>query len=165
MSAAIELDAWQKVRSHQVNCSHGCTRKRVVCKVGKILLARALAEPEKSIRPKSFPFVAKLFERIGVRIDGKWTEAVVRDRSIQSPEMYQRTDYETGTTTWRTAAAKIVGYEVETDDKVRHYVRPFEIKSLREKRSGAAASIVVSKTSDSGSSPDFSANLIIMVPA
>lgn len=133
MSATMELTPWQALKSHQVNCAKGCTRKKVVCIVGRILLARAMKEPEKSQKPKSFPFVAKLYERIAVNINGQWTEAVVKDRSIQNPEMYEKTDWETGTTTWRTAGAKVVGYEVETDDKVRHYVRPYQTKSLRKR--------------------------------
>lgn len=138
MSATLELSAWQKFHSHVVNCS-SCKRdkKKIVklCKVGALLYARANAEPEASGKPMSFPFVAKLYERVGT----PFGEGVVVDRSIQSPEWYIKTDFETGTERWRTAGAKIVGYEIETDDRERHYVRPHQIKSLREPRIKAAS--------------------------
>lgn len=135
MSAAIELDAWQAVRSHAVNCNKGCSRKKIVCAVGKILLAKALAQPEQANKPRSFPFVAKLLERIGCNINGTWTEAVVRDRSLSARKMYRHEDWKTGELgPWRTAQSTVVGYEVETDDKERHYVRPNQVRSLRKRQ-------------------------------
>lgn len=141
MSAQIELSPWQALKSHQVNCNKGCTRKKVACPVGRLLLAKAMKEPEAAHKMKSFPFVAKMMERILAQIDGKWVEAVVYDRSILASEMYEREDWETGERHWRTAAPKIIGYEVETDDKQRHYVRPYQVKKLVSSRAGKESRI------------------------
>ena len=135
MSATIELTAWQKFHSHVVNCN-SCKRdkKKIVhlCKVGALLYARANIEPEKSGKPMSFPFVARIHERVGT----PFGEAIVLEKSIQPREMYEKTDWTTGDTTWRTGSDKVIGYEVMTDDEVHHYVRAYQIKSLRV-RSGA----------------------------
>lgn len=140
MSAAIELDAWQAVHSHAVNCNKGCSRKRIVCPVGKILLARALAQPEKSGKLRSFPFVAKLSEVVSCNIDGEWVEAVVRDKSTSARKWYQPEDWKTGELgPWRTAQSTVIGYEVETNDKERHYVRPYQVRSLRRAKDEAAS--------------------------
>lgn len=138
MSATTELNPWQKLHSHIVSCNKGCVRnkKKVIhlCRIGSIYLSEALKEPDKKKKPMSFPFVAKLYERIGT----PFGEARVVDRSIQERHMYQPENWKTGELgKWRTAQATIIGYEIETDDGARHYVRPHQIKSLRKREFAA----------------------------
>lgn len=136
MSATVELDPWQALRSHTVNCNKGCSRKRVVCPVGKLLLTRALKAPEKKGKLKSFPFVAKMYEHIKCNIGGEWIEAVVVDRSLSARKMYKPVeDWDTGKLgPWRTAEGRVVGYEVLTDNKEQHYVNSGNVKSMRVRR-------------------------------
>lgn len=98
---------------------------RRMCKVGVKLFNEALKEdPSKSpFRPKSFPYVAKIFERVRFRPKGKieWIQGNVIDRSIGSN-------------------GQVIGYEVEVtkkavlegapDRKSHYYVNPLNIKPL-----------------------------------
>jgi hypothetical protein len=132
LSATTELDPWQTLKSHQVNCNKGCARKKVACPVGRLLLARVLANPEKAKKPRSFPFVARLYERVLCHIKDKWIEGVVMEKSTSARRMYQPENWETGELgPWRTAAETCMGYEVETDDRTRHFVNTSQVKSMR----------------------------------
>ena len=165
MSATIELSPWTALKSHQVNCNKGCTRKKVACPVGRLIMMRAMQEPEESKKPMSFPFVARILERVLVTIPRLGTvEAVVIEKSIQPREMYERTDYEDGSTTWRTGSDKLIGYEVMTDDKVRHYVRPYQVTSMRPKKLSGSSKVeqVPVKHLVAGSNPAPTANDLII---
>lgn len=168
MSTIVELTPWQKFYSHIVNCNK-CVRigskLDKPCPVAVILLREAKKEPEESHKPKSFPFVPRINERILCHIKRDWVEAIVIEKSIQPAEMYERTDWETGETQWRTAASKTIGYEVMTDDKERHYVRPYEIKSMRPKKLSGSSMVeqVPVKHSVAGSNPAPAANSDLII--
>jgi hypothetical protein len=98
-----------------------------MCKVGMLLYIRAKEEglEKPSMRPKSFPFVAKMYERIFGHIDNIWVECVVHDRSISAAGRMIGT--------YRAKTQAVTGYEVETDDGVRHYLNSKQIKPLKPK--------------------------------
>lgn len=97
-----------------------------MCPVGLKLYAEAKKEPEKAYKPKSFPFVAKLYERIKGSVGNEWVECVVVDRSIAAAGRIIP-----GSNGYRAKTSGVIGYEVETDDKERHYVNSGQIQPLK----------------------------------
>lgn len=105
---------------------------RRMCRIGIKLFNEALKEnPTKSpFRPKSFPYVAKMYEKVKFRPTGsvEWLQGTVVDRSIGANQ-------------------RVMGYEIEVitkakytgvlDRKDTYYVNPTNIKPLvswREKK-------------------------------
>lgn len=98
---------------------------RRMCRVGIILFNKALKEdPHKSpFRPKSFPYVAKIYEKVRFRPRGslEWRQGNVIDRSLDQH-------------------GRVMGYEVEVTTisrfegvrpkKEQFYVNPNNIKPL-----------------------------------
>ena len=130
MSALTPLSPWNLWRSHLVNCNK-CIAMRLqhkMCPVGLVLWAKAkeAGDEEASKRPMSFPFVAKMFERIKAHIKGEWVEASVRDLRIAAAGRMIG-DY-------RAKTQAVTGYEVETDDGERHFVNSKQIQSMRPKK-------------------------------
>jgi hypothetical protein len=129
LSALTPLSAFNLWRSHLVNCSKciALKPKKRMCPVGLLLWAKAKAEPEKAYKPKSFPFVAKLYERIKGEFGTEWKECVVVDRSVAAAgRIIPGTEY-------RAKTSGIIGYEVALDDDSRHYLNARQIKPLKPK--------------------------------
>jgi hypothetical protein len=149
MSQTPILTAHAFFHSHLVNCnickksvtekgrgvwnvSTKAAEQHRLCPVGVILLANAIKEDPNAnpFKPQSFPFVAKLYERILALVENVWQEARVIDRSISAAHQYEKLDEETGLLHWRTAAPQVIGYEVEAKGK-RYYVNRHNIKKLQ----------------------------------
>lgn len=159
MSATPDLSHHQLFQSHLVNCNicrkydsaeiietqkdSGVwntkttpTVNRRLCPVGLKLLEEARKEdPDKNpFKPAFFPFVAKMYQHIEGEIKGKWEACMVVDRSISAPQGYQKLDKESGEVHWRTSTARVVGYEVETDDGRRHYCNEKQIRKIKPQK-------------------------------
>src|SRR5258707_862253 len=115
------LSPVQMFQSHVVSCTQGCkweykeiTRIEVRCPVGKLLLERAKKEePETNpFKPRFFPFVPKMFEKILAKVKGQWIEARVIDKSVA-------------------ANGRSVGYECETSGGNRFYVNRYHVKRIQ----------------------------------
>jgi hypothetical protein len=157
MSTTPNLNPHQMLQSHLVNCnickkfSHSTivdrdlgdgrkwfdtttheNKNRMLCPVGLRLLELARKDdPNKvpSLNRTAWPFVAKLYQRIEVRVRGRWIEARVMDRSISARHYYEKKG-EDGKLHHRTGAEKVVGYEVEADNGRRYFVNPGNIRKL-----------------------------------
>jgi hypothetical protein len=143
------LTAAQLFRSHIVSCLK-CkeldtkTKKHRLCPVGSLLLSRAQAESlkEPSSKPTNFPFVAKLLERVMAHIGTEWIEVRVVDLSISAAYPYQKFNEETGKVEWKTAAPKVIGYEV-TSRQGKFYVNSSNVKKLPKSGGSVAVAQVV----------------------